>query len=78
MHLSPDDVAELDRRITAILDEYAETDAERPGQPLLGGIFILHRLAEPAADDPQQAIGSASSNLGEGQRFVSRRTDAHS
>lgn len=60
LHLSPDDVASLDRRITAILDEYAETDPERPGQPLLSGIFILHRPAEPepapepAPDNPQQ------------------------
>lgn len=55
LHLSQDDVAELDRRITAILDQYAETDHERTGQPLLSGLFILHRLAGPAADNPPQA-----------------------
>jgi hypothetical protein len=47
LHLSPDDVAALDRRILAILDEYVETDHERRDQPALGGIFILHRHAEP-------------------------------
>lgn len=46
LHLSPEDVAELDRRILAILDEYVETDDQRLGQPVLGGIFVLHRLAE--------------------------------
>lgn len=45
LHLSPDDVAALDRRILAILDEYVETDDQRLNQPALGGIIILHRLA---------------------------------
>ena len=68
--LVQDDVAELDRRITAILDEYAETDAERPGQPLLGGIFILHQLGpsplpmthsrQSVAPTPTLAKGNAS------------------
>ena len=46
LHLSPDDIAELDRRIGAILDEYIQTDDQRRDQPLHGGIFVLHRLAE--------------------------------
>lgn len=46
LHLSADDVAELDRRILAILDEYVETEDQRLDQPVLGGIVILHRLAE--------------------------------
>jgi hypothetical protein len=45
LHLSPDDVAELDRRILAILDEYIDTDEQRRDRPLLGGILLLHRLA---------------------------------
>lgn len=45
LHLSPEDVAELDRRILAILDEYVETDEQRLDQPALGGIVVLHRLA---------------------------------
>lgn len=46
LHLSPEQVRELDRRICAVLDEYIETDDERLDQPPLGGIFVLHRLAE--------------------------------
>jgi hypothetical protein len=45
LHLSPDDVAALDRRILAILDEYVETEDQRRDRPVLGGIIILHRLA---------------------------------
>jgi len=33
LHLSPEDVAALDRRILAILDEYIETDDQRLDQP---------------------------------------------
>jgi DNA-binding transcriptional ArsR family regulator len=44
LHLSPDDVAELDRRIWQILDEYVATDPDRQDQPLLSGLFILHRM----------------------------------
>jgi DNA-binding transcriptional ArsR family regulator len=46
LHLSPEDVATLDRRILAILDEYIETDDQRLDQPAHGGIVVLHRLAE--------------------------------
>jgi DNA-binding transcriptional ArsR family regulator len=46
LHLSPEDVATLDRRILAILDEYVETDDQRRDQPAHGGIIVLHRLAE--------------------------------
>jgi DNA-binding transcriptional ArsR family regulator len=45
LHLSPEDVVELDRRILAILDEYVESEDQRRDQPALGGIIILHRLA---------------------------------
>jgi DNA-binding transcriptional ArsR family regulator len=51
LHLSPDDITELDRRILAILDEYIDTDEQRRDQPALGGILILHRLARH--DDPR-------------------------
>ncbi|MQS06019.1 helix-turn-helix domain-containing protein [Streptomyces sp. IF17] len=46
LHLSPEDIAELDRRILAVLDEYVETDDQRREHPLHGGIIALHRLAE--------------------------------
>lgn len=46
LHLSDDDVAELDRRIVAVLDEYVSTDHQRRDRPLYGGVFILHRPAE--------------------------------
>ncbi|ONI83540.1 transcriptional regulator [Saccharothrix sp. ALI-22-I] len=46
LHLSPEDVAELDRRIGAVLDEYVATDDERRDQPLHGGIIVVHRLKE--------------------------------
>ncbi|GAB3119342.1 winged helix-turn-helix domain-containing protein [Streptomyces calidiresistens] len=46
LHLSPEDVAELDRRILAVLDEYVETDDQRREHPLHGGIIALHRLAD--------------------------------
>jgi DNA-binding transcriptional ArsR family regulator len=45
LHLSSDEVAELDRRILSILDEYVATDDQRLDRPALGGIFVLHRLA---------------------------------
>jgi DNA-binding transcriptional ArsR family regulator len=44
LHLSPEDITELDHRILAVLDEYIATDAERRDRPLVSGIFILHRL----------------------------------
>lgn len=46
LHLSPEDVVELDRRILAVLDEYIETDDQRRDQPAHGGMVIVHRLAE--------------------------------
>jgi hypothetical protein len=42
LHLSPDEVEELDRRILAVLDEYLVTDRERLDRPAVGGIFVLH------------------------------------
>ncbi|MGN6428239.1 MAG: ArsR/SmtB family transcription factor [Leifsonia sp.] len=46
LHLSPEDVAELDRRIVAVIDEYVETDTERAHLPSHGGIFLLHRTPD--------------------------------
>lgn len=46
LHLSPEEVAELDRRILKVLDEYIQTDHLRLDRPALGGIVLLHRLAE--------------------------------
>jgi DNA-binding transcriptional ArsR family regulator len=52
LHLSADDVEELDRRILAVLDEYVATDDQRRGRPVHGGMFILHRLADQPAEAP--------------------------
>jgi DNA-binding transcriptional ArsR family regulator len=46
LHLSPEDVATLDRRILAVIDEYVETDDQRLDRPAHGGIVVVHRLAE--------------------------------
>jgi DNA-binding transcriptional ArsR family regulator len=46
LHLSPEEVQELDRRILAVLDEYVATDDQRRDRPALGGILVLHRLVE--------------------------------
>ncbi|WP_086819683.1 winged helix-turn-helix domain-containing protein [Allokutzneria sp. NRRL B-24872] len=46
LHLSQEQVEELDRRICAVLDEYIETDDERLDQPVMGGIVVIHRLAD--------------------------------
>jgi len=46
LHLSPEDVTELDRRILAVLDEYIETDDQRRDHPAHGGMVMVHRLAE--------------------------------
>lgn len=46
LHLSPDDVAEIDRRILAVLDEYVESDGQRVDRPVHGGIWLLHRSAD--------------------------------
>ncbi|WP_159943252.1 MULTISPECIES: transcriptional regulator [unclassified Nocardiopsis] len=46
LHLSDEDVAELDRRILAVLDEYVVTEDQRADRPHYSGVFLLHRLAE--------------------------------
>ncbi len=51
LHLSPDEVGELDRRILAVLDEYVATDHERLDRPALGGIFVLHHVTREAPDE---------------------------
>jgi len=48
LHLSPEQIEELDRRIVAVLDEYISTDHERADHPAHGGFFVLHRLAPDA------------------------------
>ena len=48
LHLSPEELAEFNARVLAILDEYVATDGERrEGRPAYGGFFLLHRLADP-------------------------------
>ncbi|WP_047868798.1 transcriptional regulator [Nocardiopsis sp. RV163] len=46
LHLSDEDVSELDRRIVAVLDEYVATEDQRADQPLYSGVFLLHRPAD--------------------------------
>jgi DNA-binding transcriptional ArsR family regulator len=48
LHLSEEDVRELDRRLLAVLDDYIQTDDQRLDRPALGGIVVLHQLADPA------------------------------
>ncbi|WP_158863822.1 ArsR/SmtB family transcription factor [Leifsonia sp. AG29] len=45
LHLSDEDLRELDRRIVAVIDEFVETEAVRTGRPLYGGMFVLHRTS---------------------------------
>jgi DNA-binding transcriptional ArsR family regulator len=52
LHLSEEEVRELDRRILEILDEYTLTDHQRLDQPALGGIVLIHQLADPAPARP--------------------------
>ena len=48
LHLDAEDVTELERRILAVLDDYIETDddRQRQGRPAIGGLFLLHQLAD--------------------------------
>ncbi|WP_150239736.1 ArsR/SmtB family transcription factor [Nocardiopsis quinghaiensis] len=43
LHLSEEGLAELDRRILAVLDEYVATEDQRSDQPPYAGVFLLHR-----------------------------------
>ncbi|WP_306369303.1 helix-turn-helix domain-containing protein [Nocardiopsis sp. CC223A] len=43
LHLSDEDVEELDRRIVAVLDEFVATDDRRREHPRYSGIFLVHR-----------------------------------
>jgi hypothetical protein len=43
LHLSKEDVAELDRRLLAVIDEYIASDADRLDRPIHRGLFIVHR-----------------------------------
>jgi DNA-binding transcriptional ArsR family regulator len=54
LHLSEEEVRELDRRLLAVLDEYVQTDHQRLDRPALGGIVVLHQLADPAPPPPGQ------------------------
>jgi DNA-binding transcriptional ArsR family regulator len=54
LHLSEEEVRELDRRLLAVLDEYIQTDHQRLDRPALGGIMVVHQLADPAPPQPGQ------------------------
>jgi DNA-binding transcriptional ArsR family regulator len=56
LHLSEEELRELDRRLLAVLDEYIQTDHQRLDRPALGGMMVLHQLASPASTpQPGQA-----------------------
>jgi DNA-binding transcriptional ArsR family regulator len=52
LHLSQEEVAELDRRILIVLDEYIETDPDRLDRPVQLGFFVMHRTASAEAEYP--------------------------
>jgi hypothetical protein len=52
LHLSEEEVRELDRRLLEVLDEYIQTDHRRLDRPALGGIMVLHELADPTPPPP--------------------------
>jgi hypothetical protein len=54
LHLSEEEMRELDRRLLAVLDEYLQTDHERLDRPALGGMVVFHELADPAPPAPGQ------------------------
>jgi DNA-binding transcriptional ArsR family regulator len=54
LHLSEEEVHELDRRLLVVLDEYIQTDHQRLDRPALGGIMVVHQLADPAPPQPGQ------------------------
>ena len=54
LHLSEEEVRELDRRLLEVLDEYIQTDHQRLDRPVLGGIVVLHQLADPVPSQPGQ------------------------
>jgi DNA-binding transcriptional ArsR family regulator len=53
LHLSEAEVRELDRRLLEVLDEYIQTDHQRLDRPALGGIVVVHQLAEPTPSQPE-------------------------
>jgi DNA-binding transcriptional ArsR family regulator len=53
LHLSEAEVRELDRRLLEVLDEYIQTDHQRLDRPALGGIVVVHQLAEPTPSPPE-------------------------
>jgi DNA-binding transcriptional ArsR family regulator len=54
LHLSEAEMRELDRRLLEILDEYVQTDHQRLDRPALGGMVVLHQLADPTPAQPSQ------------------------
>lgn len=60
LHLSEEEVRELDRRLLDVLDEYIQTDDQRLDRPVLGGLVVLHHLADPAPDQPGTSSRSNS------------------
>ncbi|WP_436889412.1 ArsR/SmtB family transcription factor [Nocardiopsis dassonvillei] len=55
LHLSDEDLAELDRRIVAVLDEFVATDDRRRDHPRYSGMFMLHRPAGARPDGERGA-----------------------
>ena len=53
LHLSDEEVQELDRRLLAVLDEYIQTDHQRLDRPAFAHV-VLHQPADPALLQPSQ------------------------
>ena len=51
LHLSADDVAELDLRLLGVLDEYIESDQTRLDQPAHLGLVVIHRVVPTTNED---------------------------
>ncbi|WP_125776852.1 winged helix-turn-helix domain-containing protein [Antribacter gilvus] len=49
LHLSDDEVAELDRRLLEVIDEYVATDDRRRDRPVHRGVVVLHRVTPGGA-----------------------------
>jgi hypothetical protein len=65
LHLSEEEVHELDRRLLAVLDEYIQAEHQRLDRPALGGIVVLHHLADPAPHSPAGPRHTSRPNLPE-------------
>lgn len=55
LHLDDEDVAELDRRLLAVIDQYVATEHARRDRPVHRGFFGLHRMSSGEPPEAGQA-----------------------